>query len=239
MSNTERTDYWTNRSGRSASRTRGKGGSPSRTKGRGKQADWRDRRDERYDRRDNRRDDRRDDRRGQSKERRGQSKDRRSTLDERPRQYKDLREYDNLDHPDVRQDLLDMAEDPNEPRHLTNPFLTQIWEGHRNPKAVTLTVWIQDYRGRGPEVRVNCRVYASSTWQRVPSEMLRYKKWTFIQQSEEDDWELIEADLGVQEYTAFPKKHNQFRMCVFMLRPSGKVFQANMAVDNEKCKKAN
>ena len=75
------------------SRTRGKGRSPSRAKGRGKQAEWNNRRDAKGDRRD--------DRRGSSKDRRGKSKDRRDPREERPRQYKDLREYDNLDHPDV------------------------------------------------------------------------------------------------------------------------------------------
>ena len=68
------------------------------------------------------RDDRRDDRRGSSKDRPASSKDRRDPREERPRQYKDLREYDNLDHPDVRQDLLDMAEDPDDPRALTDSF---------------------------------------------------------------------------------------------------------------------
>ena len=135
--------------------------------------------------------------------------------------------------------MLNMAEDPNDPRTMTNAFLTQIWEGHRKPDAVTFTVWIQDYRGKGPAVRVNCRKYASSTWQRVPPEMLRYKKWTFVQDAEDEKWELIEADVHTGHYTAFKENHNPFRMCIFMLRPFGKVFQANMAVDNEKCNKAN
>ena len=126
----------------------------------------------------------------------------------------------------------------NSPRQLTDDFLTQVWEGHRSPKAVQFTVWVQDYQGEGPAVRISCRLYASSTWQRVPSEMLRYKKWTFIQPKEDEEWQLIESDVGVQEYKAF--EHNPWRMCVLMLRPFAKAFQRHgyMAIDMEKCKKA-
>ena len=223
------------------SRTRGKGRSPSRSgKGRGKRADWTNRRDDvRYERRDIFRDDRRGssmDRRGQSKEKRVRSPDRRGNVDERPRQFQDLREYDNPNHPDARHDLLEMEEDVNSPRQLTDEFLTQVWEGHRNPKAVQFTVWVQDYQGQRPAVRISCRLYASSTWQRVPSEMLRYKKWTFIQQKEDEEWVLIESDVGVQEYKAFDHDHKPWRMCVLMLRPFSKAFNRHgyMAIDMEK-----
>ena len=68
--------------------------------------------------------------------------------------------------------------------------------------------------------------------------MLRYKKYTFVQDEEGGDWELIEADVEPTYYTAFKEDHNPFRMCVFMLRPFGRMFRANMAVDDEMCKKA-
>ena len=226
------------------SRTRGKGRSPSRSgKGRGKRAEWTNRREDvRYGRNDYHRDDRRGsskDRRGQSKDKRARSQDPRGSIDERPRQHADLRDYDNPDHPDARRDLLAMEEDVNSPRELTDEFLTQIWEGHRNPKSVTFTVWCQDWQGRHPAVRISCRLYASSTWQRVPNDMLRYKKWSFIQQEENDQWVLVEADVNVSEYKAFTD--NPFRMCVLMVRPFAKAFdrRAYMAVDTNKCMKSN
>ena len=71
--------------------------------------------------------------------------------------------------------------------------------------------------------------------------MIRYKKWTFIQKTEDvSEWTLIESDVGVQEYVAFDPDRKPWRMCILMLRPFGKAFNRHgyMAIDMEKCKKA-
>ena len=91
---TDRTDYWSNRSGRSQSRRR----SPSRGKGygkrEGKQAEWRDLRDVRDSRP-----------RGQSKDRRRDDRDER-----REPQKIDLQSYNSTTHTHVRRDLLEMQQ---------------------------------------------------------------------------------------------------------------------------------
>ena len=69
--------------------------------------------------------------------------------------------------------------------------------------------------------------------------MLRYKKWTFVQDEEGEEWKMIEADVETTYYTAFKENQNPYRMCILMLRPFGRDFTAHMAIDDEMCKKAN
>jgi hypothetical protein len=52
------------------------------------------------------------------------------------------------------------------------------------------------------------------------------QKYSFIQDEEGGDWELIEPDSSATSYTAFKQGQNPFRMRIFHVRPPGTAYHA-------------
>ena len=94
-------------------------------------------------------------------------------------------EWEQEDHPETRQDLLELNEDVSKPHLLTDRFLHTVVDGHKSllngGRGTAFKTWLQNRRGNTGAVRVSFRKYPSNSWDKYPGTLAGYTKWTFFE----------------------------------------------------------
>ncbi|CAE7418365.1 GIP [Symbiodinium sp. CCMP2592] len=130
-------------------------------------------------------------------------------------------EHEQEDHPEARQDLLDLNEDVSKPHHLTDRFLHLVVDGHKSfqggGKGCAFKAWLQNRRGPTIAVRVSFRRYPRNSWDKHPAALARYTKYTCAWWPNSGLWRCVEEGVAADKWTFFDDPPE--RMLVFLVPP--------------------
>ena len=130
-------------------------------------------------------------------------------------------EWEQEDHPETRQDLLELNEDVSRPHLLTDRFLHTVVDGHKSHqgggKGTAFKTWLQNSRGNTGAVRVSFRKYPRNSWDKYPGTLAGYTKYTCAWWPNSGSWRCVEQGVSVTKWTFFEDPPE--RMLVFLVPP--------------------
>ena len=130
-------------------------------------------------------------------------------------------EWEQEDHPETRQDLLELNEDVSRPHQLTDRFLHAVVDGHKSRQGggggTAFKTWLQNRRGNTGAVRVSFRRYPRNSWDKYPGTLAGYAKYTCAWWPNSGSWRCIEQGVSVTKWTFFEDPPE--KMLVFLVPP--------------------
>ncbi|CAE7692632.1 RE1 [Symbiodinium sp. CCMP2592] len=111
-------------------------------------------------------------------------------------------------------------------RAASRGYLSQVISGHKRHGEVAFKTWLQPgvgHEGAGPPVRVSYRAHAANSWDKVPTELQRYRKHVAIQWTSDGPWEWRETNVAAHSWVYFGDRWDQHprNMLVFLVPPRG------------------
>ena len=119
-------------------------------------------------------------------------------------------EWEQEDHPETRQDLLELNEDVSRPHLLTDRFLHTVVDGHKSHQGGgkgTARRWARQHRW----------TYPRNSWDKYPGTLAGYTKYTCAWWPNSGSWRCVEQGVSVTKWTFFEDPPE--RMLVFLVPP--------------------
>ncbi|CAE7200469.1 GIP [Symbiodinium sp. CCMP2592] len=97
---------------------------------------------------------------------------------------------------------------------------------HKRHGEIAFKTWLQPgvgHEGAGPPVRVSYGAHAANSWDKVPTELQRYRKHVAIQWTSDGPWEWRETNVAAHSWVYFGDRWDQHprHMLVFLVPPRG------------------